>query len=115
MIKFEHVFLQYSSAFFSLYDFSCEINSNTLFVGDFFSGTTAIMRTLSKIDKNYSENIFIDNINLKTIKDKKITGDVSESDTSPVTFIRQNIINIIKLLHFSYIYAIITMFMFVKT
>ena len=72
MIKFESVYLNYVNEFYSLYDFSCEINSHTLFVGDFFSGTTAIMRTLSKIDKDYKGNIFIDNTNIKNIKDKDL-------------------------------------------
>lgn len=72
MIEFKGVYIQYVSDFYSLYDFSCVINSHTLFVGDFFDGTNAIMRTLSKIDKNYKGEIFIDNINLKNIKDKDL-------------------------------------------
>ena len=72
MIKFENVYLKYVNEFYSLFDFSCEINSHTLFIGDFFSGTTAIMRILSKIDKDYKGEIFIDGVNLKNIKDKNL-------------------------------------------
>lgn len=72
MIKFDHVFVQYVNEFYSLYDFSCEINSHTLFIGDFFSGATAIMRTLSKIDKDYIGEIYLDDVNLKNIKDKDL-------------------------------------------
>ena len=72
MIKFDKVYLQYVKEFYSLYDFSCEISSHTLFVGDFFDGTTAIMRTLSRIDKDYNGNIFIDEINLRKINKKNL-------------------------------------------
>ncbi len=72
MIKFEQVFLQYVKEFFTLYDFSCEINSNAIFIGDFFNGTNAIIRILAKIDKNYKGEVFIDNINLKNFDDKDL-------------------------------------------
>ena len=72
MIKFEHVFLKYVNDFFSLYDFSCEITSHTLFVGDFFDGTNSIMRILSKIDKDYKGEVLVNNINLKSINDKDL-------------------------------------------
>ena len=89
MIEFKHVFVQYVNEFFSLYDFNCEINSHTLFVGDFFSGTNAIMRTVSKIDKDYKGDIFIDDINLKNIKDKDLN--LSYLPETPVLFKNKNI------------------------
>ena len=89
MIKFEHVFLKYVNDFFTLYDFSCEITSHTLFVGDFFSGTTAIMRTISKIDKDYTGEIFIDDENIKNIKDKDLS--VAYLPQKPVLFKNKNI------------------------
>lgn len=89
MIEFKNVFIQYVSEFCSLYNFSCEITSHTLFVGDFFDGTTAIMRTLSKIDKNYKGEIFIDNINLKNIKDKDL--DLVYLSENPILFKNKSI------------------------
>ena len=89
MIEFKHVFVQYVNEFFSLYDFNCEINSHTLFVGDFFSGTNAIMRTVSKIDKDYKGDIFIDDINLKNIKDKDLN--LSYLPEIPTLFKNKNI------------------------
>jgi len=89
MIEFKKVFIQYVSEFFSLYDFSCEIDCHTLFVGDFFSGTTAIMRVLAKIDKNYNGKVFVNNENLKNIKDKDLN--LSYLPENPVVFKNKNI------------------------
>lgn len=89
MIKFEKVFIQYVKEFFSLYDFSYEISSHTLFVGDFFNGTYAIMRTLAKIDRHYIGEIFIDDINLKNIKEKDLN--ISYLPENPVLFENKNI------------------------
>lgn len=84
MIKFDHVFIQYVKEFYCLHEFSCEISSHTLFVGDFFVGTNAIMRTLSKIDNHYLGNIFVDNVNLKSISDKDLS--ISYLPQKPVLF-----------------------------
>lgn len=89
MIKFENVFLKYVENFYSLYNFNCEINSHTLFIGDFFNGTIPIIRTLSKIDKDYKGNIFIDNINLKNIKDKDLN--LVYLPENPILFKHKNI------------------------
>ena len=91
MIKFKNVYLQYINEFYSLFDFNCEIKSNTLFVGDFFSGTSAIMRLLSKIDKNYKGDIFIDDINIKNIKDKEF--DLAYLPEQTLLFKNKNILN----------------------
>ena len=72
MIKFENVSTKYVQDFFCLYNFNTEITNHTLFVGDDFFGSSAILRLLSKIDKGYSGNIFIDNVNLKEINDKDL-------------------------------------------
>lgn len=70
MIEFKNVYIQYVNEFYTLYDFNCTIKNNTLFIGDFYSGTNSIMRILSKIDKNYKGEVFFDEQNLKEIKDK---------------------------------------------
>lgn len=73
MIKFEVVSIKYVKEFFTLYNFDCEINSHTLFVGDDYVGSASILRILAKIDNQYSGNVFIDNCNLKSIKDKDLS------------------------------------------
>lgn len=73
MIKFETVSIKYVKEFFTLYNFNCEINSHTLFIGDDYIGSSSILRILSKIDTQYSGNIFIDNQNLKAVKDKNLS------------------------------------------
>ena len=72
MIKFDKVSIQYVKEYFALYNFSTEIKSHSLFVGDDYVGSSAIMRLLSKIDNNYSGNILIDEKDIKTIKDKDL-------------------------------------------
>lgn len=72
MIKFDKVSIQYVKEYFALYNFSCEIKNHTFFVGDDYVGSSAIMRLLSKIDKDYLGEIFIDETNIKTIKDKDL-------------------------------------------
>ena len=69
MIKFEGVYTQYVSEFYTLYDLNCEITNNTLFVGDFFDGTISIMRTLAKIDKdviNAAKDLGANNVQVLT-------------------------------------------------
>ena len=73
MIKFENVSIQYIKDFFNLLNFTLNTNSNTLFVGDEFSGTHAILRLISKIDKHYDGNIFYESKNIKDIKDKDLS------------------------------------------
>ena len=89
MIKFENVFIKYVQDFYSLYNFNCNICSNTLLIGDFYSGTSAIMRTISKIDNQYTGDIYIDNINIKNIKSKEL--DLSYLPHSPIIFKNKNI------------------------
>ena len=96
MIEFRNVYIQYVKEFYSLFNFNCVIDYHTLFVGDFYSGTTAIMRTLSKIDKFYTGDILIDNINLKNIKDKDLN--IAYLLENPVLFKNKNIF---KNLYFS--------------
>ena len=72
MIKFDAVSIEYVKEYFALYNFSTEIKENTLFIGDHYVGSSAILRLLAKIDKDYSGEILVDNKNLKDIKDKDL-------------------------------------------
>lgn len=72
MIKFENVSIKYINDFYALYNKNFEINSNTLFVGDAVNGSKAVMRILSKIDTHYEGNVYINNINLTSIKDANL-------------------------------------------
>ena len=84
MIKFDKVSIQYTNDFFTLYNFSCEISNNTLFIGDYYSGANSIMRIISKIDKDYLGSCKINNVDIKKIKDKDL--DLSYLTTSPILF-----------------------------
>jgi len=72
MIKFNSVSIQYVKEYFALFNFSTEIKNHTLFVGDDYVGSSAIMRLLAKIDNTYFGSIFIDETNIKNIKDKDL-------------------------------------------
>lgn len=69
MIKFENVYIKYINSFYSLFNFSFTFNAHTLIVGDAINGSKPIMRIISKIDKHYTGNVFVNNDNLKQIKD----------------------------------------------
>lgn len=72
MIKFKDVFIKYINSFYSLYNFNYNFTENTLINGDATIGSKAILRIIAKIDKHYNGAVFIDNINLKDIRDKEL-------------------------------------------
>jgi len=72
MIEFKNVYIKYIPAFYSLYNFNNCFNSNTLIIGDAVNGSKAIFRILAKIDKFYSGGVFVDNLNLREIKDSDL-------------------------------------------
>ena len=84
MIEFFSVSIQYTKDFYSLLEFSRVISSNTLFVGDFYSGTSSILRILAKIDKHYSGDVKINGENIKKIKEKNLN--ISYLPEIPVLF-----------------------------
>lgn len=89
MIRFEHVYLKYIKEFYTLYDINLELKENTLIFGDIFDGTHSLFRLLSKIDRDYEGNIFIDNKNLKDIKDKDLS--LAYVTDTPYLFERKDI------------------------
>ncbi len=89
MIEFRKVSIQYVKEFFCLYKFDCAIKSNTLFVGDFFTGATSVMRILSKLDTNFSGECLIDNVNIKKIKNKELP--IAYLPENPILFENKNI------------------------
>ena len=72
MIELQQVYIQYVNSFYSLYDCNLKIDCNTHLIENETYSAMAIMRVLSKIDKHYKGEIFIDDINLKNIKDKDL-------------------------------------------
>ena len=72
MIEFKNVFIKYIQSFYSLYNFSHTFNKNTLIIGDATIGSSAILRIISKIDTDFTGNVYIDNLDIKSIKDKDI-------------------------------------------
>lgn len=73
MIEFNAVTIKYVPDITTLLNFSAKIDCNTLIIGDKFLGTSSILRLIAKIDKSYTGEILIDNINLKEIKDKDLS------------------------------------------
>lgn len=73
MIKFENVNVQYIKDFSLLYNANYLLENNTIFFGDEFSGSTAILRLIAKIEKNYTGEIYIDDKNIKEIKDQDLS------------------------------------------
>ena len=72
MIKLKNVSVKYVKDYYSLYNVNLEIDGNTLLIGGESSGNNFLLRILAKIDKNYEGEIFVDNVNLKQIKDKDL-------------------------------------------
>ena len=73
MIEFNAVTIKYVPDITTLLNFSAKIDCNTLIIGDEFLGTSSILRLIAKIDKSYTGEILIDNVNLKEIKDKDLS------------------------------------------
>ena len=88
MIKFENVSIKYIPDFYCLYNFNKTISGNTLFVGDDFLGAPSVLRLIAKLDKQYDGNIFIDDVNIKSIKDKDLC--ISYLPKSPTLFENKN-------------------------
>jgi len=91
MIEFKNVSIKYTNDFYCLLDYSLAIKKNTLFIGDFYSGTNSIMRIISKIDKHYSGTVNVNNLNIQNIKDKDLS--VAYLPQNPVLFKFKNIFN----------------------
>lgn len=72
MIKIEQVSIKYIRDYYSLFNINLEIKNNTLLLGNKTSGNNFLLRLLAKIDKHYEGQIFVDNVNLKQIKDKDL-------------------------------------------
>lgn len=103
MIKFEQVYKKYSKTFYSLYNANFEIDSNTVIVGDILSGGFAITRLLAKIDKANSGKIFVDDVDLNSIKNKNL--DIALVTIEPFLFkhksIRANLMYPLKIRGYS--------------
>ena len=72
MIKLKNVSIKYVKDYYSLFNINLQINENTLLLGNETSGNNFLLRLVAKIDKVYEGEIFIDNDNLKQIKDKDL-------------------------------------------
>ncbi len=89
MIELKNVFIKYVNDFYSLYDCNLKIEKNTLLFEKNLCGSSAFMRIISKIDKHYSGDVLIDNVNLKNIKDKELS--VAYLPENPVLLKNKNI------------------------
>lgn len=90
MIEFKNVSIKYINQFFTLDHFNKEFKTNTLLTNDPLNSASAIMRILSKIDTDYSGDVFIYSVNIKDIKDKDLT--VAYLPENPELFKNKNII-----------------------
>lgn len=72
MIKTTNLFYNYDSKFSALYDINLNLDSNTIIVSDELSSKT-LFRLISGQYKDYKGEIFIDNKNLKEIKQKDLS------------------------------------------
>ena len=72
MIKFDKVYVKFVNDFHSLFELNCEIKSHTFLIEKNLCGAVAFMRTLTKINRTYQGEIFVDDVNLKNIKDKDL-------------------------------------------
>ena len=72
MIKIEQVGIKYIKDYYSLFNINLNIENNTLLLGDKTSGNNFLLRLIAKIDKHYEGEIFVDDVNLKQIKDKDL-------------------------------------------
>ena len=72
MIKFDKVNIKYIKDYYSLFNINFEIDKNTILLGDETSGNNFVLRVLAKIDKNYEGEVFVDDKNLKEIKDNSL-------------------------------------------
>ena len=89
MIKFDKVYVKFVNDFYSLFDLSCEINSHSFLIENNLCGSSAFMRTLSKINNDYKGEIFVDDVNLKNIKDKDLS--IAYLPENPILFKNKSI------------------------
>ena len=109
MIKIEQVSIKYIRDYYSLFNINLEIKNNTLLLGNKTSGNNFLLRLLAKIDKHYEGQIFIDDANLKQIKDKDL--DLAYIPEKPYFFknksVLENLIYPLKIRKISKIEAIL--------
>jgi len=71
MIELKEVSKKYFNKFYTLYNANAQLNSNTLFVDEDY-GAVCLFRLIAKIDNPTSGEIYLNNVNLKTLKDKEL-------------------------------------------
>lgn len=100
MIEFKNVSYNYFTKFYSLYKFSyCFDAGNYALIGDYIDGNLNVIRLLSKLDKLYKGDIFINGKTIKKISFKKDIN-IAYLSKNPVFFehktVLQNLIYPLK-------------------
>ncbi len=72
MIEFKNLFLQHFSEFFTLYNINEKIDGNTLLISSDRLYSSSFLRLICKFEKPTKGEIFIDNKNIFSIKDKDL-------------------------------------------
>ena len=86
MIEFKNVSYNYFTKFYSLYNFSYTFNAgNYALIGDYIDGNLNVIRLLSKLDKLYKGEIFINGSNITKLNYKKDIN-IAYLSKSPVFF-----------------------------
>ena len=89
MIEFENVYIKHVADFHSIFNLNLQINTNTFIVENDMYSAISLMRILSKIDKHYTGEVFLDGKNLKKIKNRDL--EIVYLPQNPVLFKNKNI------------------------
>lgn len=84
MIEFKNVSIKYVNDFYSLLNSNLVFDKSYILINDETFSRFAIMRLISKIDKKYEGEIFVDSTNLKLISDKNLP--IAYCPTKPELF-----------------------------
>ena len=84
MIRFEKIYVKFVNEFYSIFNANFSIDSNTILIEKNPCGCTAFFRILTKIQTSYQGDVFIENVNLKSINKKDL--DISFLPENPILF-----------------------------
>ncbi len=88
MISLKEVSKKYIEDFFTIFNFSFDFDCNTLIIANDFEAV-CLFRLISKIDRPTYGQIFIDNKNIDSIKDKDLN--IAYITEKPILFENKNI------------------------
>ena len=72
MIKIDKITISYIPEYSTLMNICCELDQNSFISGSIDDGTHSLLRVISKIDTYYHGDIYIDDVNIKQIRDRDL-------------------------------------------